>query len=108
MKLTQKKTVLSAQCAHARSNHVRSFALKRVVSVYNSFNLLTTTSGEFWKEYGCCLLRVQILLMGGVRRQLGEVGGCSAADVSAGGDVLRRQHKEMKQGTRSIVTLRRA
>ena len=77
IRFTQKTSVLIAQCAHAHSNHVRNVALKRVVSVHNSFNLLTTTSGEFWEEYGCCLLRVQILLVGGVRRQLGEVGGCS-------------------------------
>ena len=31
----------------------------------------------------------------------------AAADVGGGGDVPRRQHKEIKQGTRSIVTPRR-
>ena len=105
IRFTQTNHVLIAQCAHAHSNHVRICALKRVVSVHNSFNFLTTTSGEFWEEYGCCLLGVHWCGAYVGRWEMPAVA--AAADVGGGGDVSRRQHKEMKQRTRSIVTPRR-
>ena len=59
---------------------VRDFALKRVACVYNSFNLLTTTSGVFGGEYCCCQLREQVLMVAGVRRQRRDVGGGGGGD----------------------------
>ena len=46
--------------------------------------LLTTTQLEFWGEDCCCHLRVQVLMVGGVRRQRRDLGG---------GDVVRLRRR---------------
>ena len=77
MRFAQKKSVSCATCAHAHSNHVRNVALKRLACEYHSFQFAHNHSGEFWGEKCCCHLREEVLMVGGGRRQVGDVGGCS-------------------------------